>query len=60
MFDLGQRVVTPDGSGEVAYRRMTPPNYCEVDVYSVKLDSKKDHPTYSGTIYKSAQVHKEP
>ena len=59
MFDKGQRVVTPGGAGEVVYKRMAPPTYAEVDVYSVKLDARKGDPTYSGTIYKANQVQKE-
>lgn len=65
MFDKGNRVITPGGPGEVVYRRMAPPTYAEVDVYSVCLDSKKAEsekppfPTYTGTIYKAEQVKPE-
>jgi hypothetical protein len=56
-FDRGSRVTTPEGTGTVLYRRMRPPDYSEVEVYSVCLDSKKAEserppfPFYSGTIF---------
>lgn len=65
MFDKGNRVVTPGGPGKIVYRRMAPPTYTEVEVYSVYLDSKKAEnekppfPSYTGTIYPAAQVRPE-
>lgn len=65
MFDKGDRVMTPLGPGAVAYRRMAPPTYSEVEVYSVCLDSKKAEsekppfPSYTGTIFKADQVKEE-
>lgn len=57
MFDRGDRVSTPDGFGTVQYRRMLPPNYSDVEVYSVRLDRKAEgSSSYTGTIYKAADV----
>lgn len=59
MFNAGDRVETPDGPGEVYYRRMAPPHYSEVGFYSVKLDSKKSNRNYTGSIYSANEVFKE-
>lgn len=62
MFDMYDRVVTPHGPGKVAYRRMKAPNYCEVECYSVILDSKVEaskfppFPQISGTIFSANEV----
>jgi hypothetical protein len=65
MFDKGDRVMTPGGAGTVVYKRMAPPDFFEVDVYSVCLDTRKAEtekppfPSYSGTIYKAEMVKPE-
>ena len=59
MFDTGDRVMTPHGPGEVVSKRMAPPTFSEVQVYSVCLDSKKGQGTYTGTIFKADQVKSE-
>lgn len=65
VFDKGDRVMTHLGPGEVVYKRMAPPTYSEVEVYSVRLDSKKaaseqpPFPSYTGTIVKADQVREE-
>ena len=58
MFCQGDRVRTPQGDGTVAYARMAPPTFSEVEVYSVKLDAER-RPTYQGTIFKAADVAKQ-
>lgn len=58
MFDKGDRVTTPGGPGKVVYRRMKPPTYSEVDVYSVKLDTT-ENPSYYGSLYPADKVEKE-
>ncbi len=64
-FDKGDRVMTHLGPGTVVYRRMKPPTYGEVEVYSVCLDSKKAQseqppfPSYTGTIVKAEEVKPE-
>lgn len=55
MFDTGDRVNTTLGPGRVVYRRMKPPNYSEVDAYSVKLDGKQ----HAGTILGAEKVWAE-
>lgn len=61
-FDKDARVNTPQGPGTVVYKRMAPPTFSQVDVYSVCLDSKKaesEKPpfnTYTGTIFKAEMV----
>lgn len=59
MFHKGDRVMTPDGPGEVVYKRMSPPTYSQAEVYSVCLDSKRGQGTYTGTIYKAEQVKED-
>lgn len=55
----GSRVRTTQGAGTVAYARMAPPTFSEVEVYSVKLDAELElRPTYQGTIFKAADVAK--
>ncbi len=64
-FNKGDRVVTHLGPGEVVYKRMKPPTYSEVEVYSVCLDAKKaaseqpPFPSYTGTIVKAEDVKPE-
>lgn len=64
-FDKGNRVMTHLGPGTVVYKRMKPPTFSEVEVYSVCLDSKKaaseqpPFPTYTGTIVKAEDCKPE-
>jgi hypothetical protein len=64
-FDKGDRVMTHLGAGTVVYKRMAPPTYSEVDVYSVCLDARKaaseqpPFPSYTGTIVKAEDVKPE-
>lgn len=55
MLDPGDRVRTPRGAGVVVYRRMAPPSYAEVEVYSVKLDGVE----HVGVLYAAALVRAE-
>jgi hypothetical protein len=60
IFDRGDRVITPGGTGSIIFKRMKPPTFGEVDVYSVRLDSRaKEDPFYSGTIYEAEMVKEE-
>lgn len=60
MFCPGSRVRTPQGAGTVAYARMAPPTFSEVEVYSVKLDREAElRPNYNGTIFAAAEVAKQ-
>lgn len=59
VYEAQERVITPEGPGTVIYKRMKPPEYSEVAAYSVKLDSRKDHPNYHGTIYAPDQLKPE-
>lgn len=61
-FPVGTRILTPGGLGTVAWCRMAPPSFAEVDVYSVRLDSRlwPADSTYTGTIYKAADVKAAP
>mgnify|MGYP005611392031 FL=1 len=60
MLCRGERVRTPQGAGTVAYARMAPPTFSEVEVYSVKLDREAERrPTYQGTIFVAADVAKQ-
>lgn len=52
----GDRVSTSRGKGTVAYVRMAPPTFSEVDAVSVVLDSKRGQLGYTGTILDSSQV----
>ena len=64
MFEKGERVQTPMGSGSIVYSRMGGKNYSEVEAYSVFLDSKKAEmerppfPSYNGTIFPASDVIK--
>jgi hypothetical protein len=65
IFDKGDRVSTPAGTGTILYRRMAAPDYNSVAAYSVCLDTKKiesekpPFPFYSGTIFKAEEVSQE-
>lgn len=59
VFQAQARVITPQGPGTVVYARNAPPDYTEVAAYVVKLDSRKDHPTYTGTVYTPDQLKEE-
>lgn len=60
IFCQGDRVRTPQGAGTVAYARMAPPTFNDVEVYSVKLDREAERrPTYQGTIFAAADVAKQ-
>jgi len=64
-FNKGDRVTTHLGPGTVVYKRMKPPTFSEVEVYSVCLDHKKaesEKPpfsSYSGTIVKAEDCQPE-
>lgn len=55
-FDVGERVTTPGGKGTVAFRRMAPPNYSRVMMYSVILDKMRHRSTYRGTSYQAVEI----
>ena len=61
-FLKGERVIVTMESGEVSgtivYSRMAPPQYSVPEVYSVRLDSRKNDPSYTGTIVRANQVRK--
>lgn len=65
MFDKGNRVMTPQGAGEIASKRMAPPTFTEVQAYSVILDHKKKEserppfPSYNGTTFPASDVEPE-
>lgn len=52
IFNAGDRVIAPGGSGAVVYRRMKSFDCSQVHVYSVRLDSRsKNDLSYEGTFY---------
>lgn len=55
-FSPGDRVKTPKGFGMVLWQRMKPPSYSEPATLSVCLDSEKERPEYSGTVFPVEQV----
>lgn len=55
-FEKGDRVMTPGGVGTVYFKRMAPPNYSEVEAYSVKLDKRANDPHYAGSMFFAAEV----
>jgi hypothetical protein len=57
-FDQFDRVKTNLGPGTVVYKRMKAPDYAEVEVYSVRLDSppKPYHTHGAGTIFPAEDV----
>jgi len=56
LFDKDDEVMTPDGLGTVSFRIMSPPDYTNVQVYSVKLYSKRQMLHYAGTMYAANEV----
>jgi hypothetical protein len=56
MFVKGDLVCTPCGKGKVEWVRMAGPDYLVPQAVSVRLDSKKDHPTYTGTVFPASDV----
>lgn len=62
VYDKGDRVTTPGGSGTVVYRRVLGPDFQQVGHYSVALDHKvaeqdrPPFPSYTGTIYPASEV----
>ena len=55
-YTRGQRVVTPDGPGTVAYVRMASPYFSTVAAVSVALDTKRGLPGYTGSVYPSRDI----
>ena len=55
-FEQGQKVITPLGTGRVAYQMLKPPDYNEAISVSVILDSKRNYVSYSGTKFKAEDV----
>lgn len=55
-FQKGQKVITPRGSGTVAYQRMGGPNFSDAVAVSVVLDDKRYKPGYSGTMFNATDV----
>jgi hypothetical protein len=55
-FDKGDRVRAGGKTGTVASRRMGPPDYAQVEAYSVVLDERINRPGYAGTMFKAADV----
>ena len=57
----GDRVLTPLGPGTVAYVRMAPPDYREVEAVSVVLDGIRDRwPNYTGSTFPVDKVSVTP
>jgi hypothetical protein len=57
MFTQGDRVLTPQGLGEVVYRRMQPPDFRLAASYSVRLDGQEQE---RGTIFGAGDVQAAP
>jgi len=55
-FQQGQKVITPLGTGRVAFQMLKPPDYNEAISVSVILDSKRNYLSYSGTKFKVEDV----
>jgi hypothetical protein len=55
-FKPGTPVMTSMGRGEVVFSRMAAPTYSEAEAYSIKLDSRKNDPTYTGTMFSASDV----
>jgi len=55
----GARVRTPLGAGRVAYVRLRPPDFREVDAVSVVLDSRRHDLSYAGTIFAADGIRKD-
>ncbi len=58
LFDKGDKVLTPGGTGVVSWRRMAGPDYSQAASYSVMLDSELSNPRYNGTVYPADKVTK--
>ncbi len=56
MFNQGQKVNTPKGTGIVVYIRMAPPDWNNPKAVSVFLDARRNDYNYSGTIFPAEQV----
>lgn len=52
----GDYVQTPHGCGYIAFVRMKPPTYSEVEACSVILDSRRKDPFYRGSMYSAESV----
>lgn len=52
----GDEVITPCGPGKVAWVRMAGPDYLIPQAVSVMLDSKKNHITYTGTVFPAGDI----
>lgn len=65
MFDMNDRVITPQGPGKIAFKRMRSPDFNTVEAYSVILDSKVEasklppFPNVNGTIFPANEVKGE-
>lgn len=57
MYYPGTPVLTPQGKGKVVYVTMKSPTYTEMHSVSVRLESRQDHPTYTGTKFLADDVH---
>jgi len=55
-YEVGDRVMTPDGPGAVSHYRFGPPDYTQVIAYSVRLDAKKSDYNYAGSMYPADKV----
>lgn len=55
-FEKGHPVITPLGKGIVVFCRMAAPNYSVAAAYSVRLDSRKHEPQYTGTMFSVNEV----
>ena len=53
-FNVGDKVMTTKGLGCVVYRRLAPPDFNRVVVYSVKLDGV----SHSGEIFSADELSK--
>ena len=51
MIKRGDRVLTPEGRGTVAYVRLAPPHYSTVEAASIFLDRRRLRPGYGGTMF---------
>lgn len=58
MYETGDRVKTPGGTGSVVFKRMQAPDYSRVEAYSIRLDSEMHRRTYTGTMFKAEEVQK--
>lgn len=56
----GNRVETKQGPGTVQWTRNGPPTYATPVAVSVRLDSQRDRPGYSGTMFSVEEVRPAP